>query len=156
VATIPADDDLVAVDGDANALLAITTRDTPEACDTGTGTTVRGLRVARGGAESTAVVAPAECGKDLGPFWIGTPSGMFVVAWLERVPKASPTSAPIAGLAYRTYVGATLGPIARIAQPADSLVDAGCDEKKCYAVALARAPGKTEMEPEAVSVLSYP
>jgi hypothetical protein len=35
-------------------------------------------------------------------------------------------------------------------------VDAGCDDAKCYAVALARAPGTTEMVPEMATVLAYP
>jgi hypothetical protein len=159
--TIPADDDLVAVDGDADAIVAVTTRDMPGACTgdaggTGTGTGVRGLRVARSGTETSVELAPAECGKDVGPFWIGEAGSALVVAWAERVPKTGATSAPIAGLAYRVFAGPTPGAMLHVARPADALVDAGCDETKCYAVALARAPGTTEMEPELATVLAYP
>jgi hypothetical protein len=152
-ATIPGDDDLVAVDADANAFVAVTTRDAPEACSgeagarAGTGTSVHALRIGRAGGESTALLAAGECGKDLGPFWIGAAGAALVVAWAEHVPKTAPSAPPIAGLAYRTFAGPTPGALGRVPLAADALVDAGCDEKKCYAVALAQ---------EAAKVLAFP
>jgi hypothetical protein len=115
------------------------------------------VRVDRaGGGEVTTELAPAECGKDVGPFWVSAVAGHLVAAWAEHVPKRDATSAPIAGLAYRVFDGPTPGPMTRVPLPADALVDAGCDKEKCYAVALVRAPGTTNMRPEAVRAIAYP
>ena len=47
------------------------------------------------------------------------------------------------------------GELARIEQPADALVDAGCDGARCYAVALARRAGMDAMVPGLARVLRY-
>jgi hypothetical protein len=161
VATVPADDDVVAVDGDARGAIVVSTRESADACGEGgatsAGTSIQALRIDRSTfAESAVEIAPTECGKDLGPFWTGSVGKSLVVAWVERVSRRDATSAPIAGLSYRTLDGTTLMPVVRVPRPADALVDAGCDKDRCYAVALARAPGTTEMVPEAAQVIAYP
>ena len=159
--TIPGDDDVVAVDGDAHALIVVTTREVPGACGksapSGVAASVHVLRVDRASfAETSLELASAECAKDLGPFWTGSTASRLVVGWAERVGKRDASTAPISGLAYRTFDGASLTPIVRVAHPADALVDAGCDKDRCYAVALARAPGTTDMIPEVAEVITYP
>ena len=161
-ATIPADDDLVAVDGDAKATYVITTRESSSACGSApsgsAAMSVQAMRIDRATfAEAVSEVAAAECGKELGPFWTGSAAGRFVVAWAERAGKREATSAPVVGLAYRVLDGeGGAGAVVRIARPADALVDAGCDKDHCYAVALAREPGTTNMVPEAAQVIAYP
>jgi hypothetical protein len=165
-ATIPADDDVVAVDGDAKATYVITTREAANACGSAPSgsapMSVQAMRIDRATfAEAMSEVAAAECGKELGPFWTGAAGGRFVVAWAERASKRDATSAPIVGLAYRVLdgegaAGGAAGAVVRIARAADALVDAGCDKDRCYAVALAREPGTTNMVPEAAQILTYP
>ena len=153
---IPSDDDIVAVDADAHAAYVVFTHDESDRCkDNRGGESVHALRVARqGDGDSAFLVAPAECGKDSGPFWTGFAGGTFVIAWAERAPRTEKTSAPIASLAFRMMDGKS--PVQRIAQPADSLVDAGCVGAHCYAVALVRAPGSDGMRAEAARVIAYP
>lgn len=159
-ATVPADDDLVAVDADARATFVLTTREAAGACGDGSSSVPSGvqmLRVDRATfAESSFEIAAAQCGKELGPFWTGTVGGRFVVAWTERSPRRDALSPPIAGLAYRVLDGAEPGPVVHIARAADALVDAGCDKDHCYAVALVRASGDTNVVPEIVQALAYP
>ena len=77
-----------------------------------------------------------------------------MVAWAERASRPEKSSAPVTGLAYRALEeGATT---VRIAQTADAIADAGCDESRCYAVALVREPGSDGMKPEAMKILAYP
>jgi hypothetical protein len=159
---IPADDDVVAVDGDERSVVVVTTRDAPPAVcgadgSNEAGTSVHALRIDRSTFDETLVdLAPAECGREVGPFWTGSVGPRLVVAWADRVTSREPTSAPIAGLSYRVLEGQVLGPIAHITRRADALVDAGCDRERCYAVALARAPGTTVMVPEVAQVITYP
>jgi hypothetical protein len=158
--TIPADDNLVAVDADAKTTFVLTTRETAGACGDGSSSlpsSVQALRVDRTTlAEGSVEVAPAECGKELGPFWTGTVGGRFVVAWAERAGKRDALSAPIAGLAYRVVGGAEPSAVVHVARAADSLVDAGCDKDHCYAVALVRTPNTTNLVPEVVQAITYP
>jgi hypothetical protein len=64
--------------------------------------------------------------------------------------------APIAGLAHRAVPpSGPAGELARIEQPADALVDAGCDSARCYAVALARRAGMDAMVPGLARVVRY-
>jgi hypothetical protein len=153
---VPVDDDIVAVDGDAQSIYVVYTHEESASCkDERGGSSIHALRVARKGeSDGTHVVAPAECGKDAGPFWTGATSSGFVIAWAERVSKSNKTSAPIGGLAYRVMDGKA--ELVHVAQPADALVDAGCAAGVCYAVALVREAGGDGMKPEKARVIAYP
>lgn len=156
--TIPADDDVVTVDGDADATLIVYTQDADEACP-GVGSTaeaVHALRVARKSGEETLLdLAPADCSRSPGPFWIAsTPLGQ-AVGWIERTAKGAATAAPIAGASFRLM---TAGGVQsrRIDQAADALVDAGCDAKGCSLAALVRPSDADGMQPEALRAIPYP
>jgi hypothetical protein len=158
---LPVDDDIVAVDADEAHVFVVHTHDESERCkDDRGGASVHALRIGRHGEpETSLVLAPGECGKDAGPFWTGSPRGTLTVAWAERTPRVSPTTPPIAGLAYRVLEEAPAGgapAIGHISAPADALADAGCDGLRCYALALVREPGSDGMSPEAVRLLTYP
>ena len=104
--TISPDDDIVAVDGDAEATLIVFTQDADDACP-GIGSTaesVHALRVDRKtGGESVLDLAPADCDRSPGPFWVAAAApGGPTVAWVERTSKLAPKGAPIAGAALRT------------------------------------------------------
>jgi hypothetical protein len=156
--TIPADDDVVAVDGDADATLIVYTQDAEDACP-GVGSTaeaVHALRVARKSGEETLLdLAPADCARSPGPFWIAaTPLGQ-AIGWIERTAKGAATSAPIAGASFRLI---TAGGVQsrRIEQAADALVDAGCDAKGCSLAALVRPADADGMQPESLRAVAYP
>lgn len=154
---VPPDDDIVAVDGDADATVIVYTHDAESACP-GVGSTavaVRALRVGRkGGDESVIDLAPPDCDRSPGPFWVAsTPSGQ-AVGWIDRRAKAA-TGPAIAGASVRR-VGAGGGPLRRIEQPADAFEDGGCDEQGCSLAALLRPEGADGMSPEALSVIAYP
>jgi hypothetical protein len=157
--TIPPDDDIVAVDGDAEATFIVFTHDADDACP-GIGSTaesVSALRVDRKtGAESLLALAPADCERSPGPFWIAaTAPGGTTIAWVERTTKLAPKAAPIGGVALRTLAaGGTKS--RRIELLADAVVDAGCDDRACSIAALVRPPEGDGMQPEAVSVFAYP
>jgi hypothetical protein len=157
--TVPPDDDVVAVDGDAEATLIVFTHDADDACP-GIGSTaesVWALLVDRKtGAESLLSLAPADCERSPGPFWVAaTAPGGSTVAWVERTTKLPPKAAPIAGIALRTITASgTKG--RRIELLADAVVDAGCDDRACSIAALARPAGGDGMQPEAISISSYP
>ncbi|HEX3343750.1 MAG TPA: hypothetical protein VHS09_04215, partial [Polyangiaceae bacterium] len=157
--SIPPDDDVVAVDGDADATLVVYTHDADDACP-GIGSTaesVLALRIDRKtGAESSLTLAPADCDRSPGPFWIAaTAPGGATVAWVERGTKQAAKAAPIAGVALRTITpGGTKS--RHVDLVADAVVDAGCDDTSCSIAALVRPAGEDGMQPEAVSVLPYP
>jgi hypothetical protein len=157
---IPSDDDIVALDADANSAYLFFTRDASSACTDGGATSassVHALRIDRAtGVEATLDLAPADCARDVGPFWTGTVASGLTIGWAERVHKVDPTSAPIAGIAFRTIENGVASALKRIARPSDRIVDAGCDATHCYAVALARAPGTDDMLPEVAQVIAYP
>ncbi len=157
--TIPADDDVVAVDGDADATVVVYTEDADAACP-GAGATaesVHALRVVRKtGDESVLDLAPPDCDHAPGPFWIAaSPSGPTTLAWVERRMRPSGASAPVTGAALRV-----LGPAGvqakRLDQAADALVDAGCDERGCSLAALVRPRDGDGMQPGSIRVLAYP
>ncbi|HEY3818076.1 MAG TPA: hypothetical protein VGL81_12945 [Polyangiaceae bacterium] len=156
---IPPDDDVVAVDGDADATLIAYTHDADDACP-GIGSTAESvllLRVDRKtGAESLLTLAPADCDRSPGPFWIAAAApGGSTVAWVERATKQAAKAAPIAGVALRTLTAAA--PKARrIELLADAVVDAGCDDRACSVAALRRPAGEDGMQREAISVFPYP
>jgi hypothetical protein len=158
---LPRDADVVAVDASSRAIAIVYTDDVVDACaDAGGGATARiaVLRVDRGGeGEETFELSPGTCGREVGPFFTGAVGDAVSIAWVERIPVAGQARAPIAGLAYRTMPAqGAPGALARIDQPADALVDAGCDSARCYAVALARREGMDAMVPGVARVVRYP
>jgi hypothetical protein len=156
------DDDVVAVDASLRVVVIVFTEDAGEACAAEGGamspsTRVKALRVDRATLEeSTVELSPGACGREVGPFFTGALGDAVSVAWVERVPVAGKARAPIAGLAHRTVNAAGApGELVRAEQPADALVDAGCDGAHCYAVALARRTGMDAMIPGLARVLRY-
>lgn len=161
--TIPRDDDVVAVDASPRAVVVVFTEDVGEACPKGDGaaanvsTRVKALRVDRTTFEESVVeLSAGMCGREVGPFFTGALGDGVSVAWVERLPVAGMSRAPIAGLAHRSVpASGPAGELARIDQPADALVDAGCDGARCYAVALARRAGMDAMVPGLARVIRY-
>ena len=161
---IPHDDDVVAVDASPRAIVVVFTEDVGDACPKGDGgaatasTRVKALRVDRTTfEESTVELSPGMCGREVGPFFTGAIGDAVSVAWVERLSVIGMSRAPIAGLLHRTVpASGPAGELARIEQPADALVDAGCDSTRCYAVALARRTGMDAMVPGLARVLRYP
>lgn len=160
-ARVPADDDLVAVDASPKAVVIVHTSDASDACRgpdaTSTSTKVKALRVDRETGEETAVeLSPGACGREVGPFFTGAVGDAVSVAWVERGDGAGEARAPVVGLSHaRVRAGGAAEPAARIEVSADALVDAGCDEARCYAAALVRATGTDGMVPGPVRVLRY-
>jgi hypothetical protein len=163
--TIPRDDDVVAVDASPRAVVIVFTEDVGDACpnandagSTGAASTrVKALRIDRTTFEESIVeLSPGMCGREVGPFFTGALGDTVSVAWVERVPVAGKARAPVAGLAHRVVPAAgPPGELARSDQPADALVDAGCDGARCYAVALARREGMDAMVPGLARVIRY-
>jgi hypothetical protein len=155
--TISPEDDVVAVDGDADATLVVYTHDADDACP-GIGSTaesVRALRVdRRTGAETVLDLAPADCDRSPGPFWIAPSPGGPTVAWVERSAKAPAKAAAIVAVALRTLSGGAVKP-RRIDVQADAVSDSGCDDAGCSIAALLRPPGGDGMQPEEIAVFSY-
>ena len=87
--------------------------------------------------------------------WIAPRPGNHVIAWADRERKRDATSPPISGLGFRS-LDAEAGATGHVAQPADALVDAGCDARGCSAVALVREPGSDGMKPERVRLVRFP
>ena len=155
-ARVTPEDDVVGVDADPRQVVLVTTHDESDACPSGRGgASVHALRIPRqGGSATSLAIAPSACGRDVGPFWTNTLGRALLVAWAERASRPEKTSPPITGLAYRLLQeGATT---VRVAQAADGIADAGCDETRCYAVALVREPGGDGMKPGAMKLLAYP
>jgi hypothetical protein len=156
-ARVTPEDDVVGVDADPRQVALVTTHDESDACPNGRGgASVHVLRVPRqgGGSATSLRIAPSACGRDVGPFWTNTLGRSLLVSWAERASRPEKTSPPITGLAFRALdEGATT---VRIAQAADALADAGCNETHCYAVALVRETGADGMKPDAMKILAYP
>jgi len=149
-------DDVVLVDADARAAVVAFTHEPGASDDTG-GSTVEALAWERAGTKSVSYrLAPADAAHARGPFWSGAVPGGVVIGWAERSARADGGRAPIVGMAYRVVSVETLGEIHRIERAADELVDAGCDETRCYTVALARSQGEDGGQPEVAAVLAYP
>lgn len=155
---IAADDDVVAVDGDATETLIVTTHGTDQDCPdvSATATSVHALRIDRStGAESVLELAPADCDRSPGPFWIAAAPGAAVAtAWVERRAKLPPRAAPIDAVVFRVLRpdGVRAG---RVDVVADAVADAGCDERGCMLAALVRPPGGDGMQPGPIRVLGY-
>jgi hypothetical protein len=160
--TLPRDADVVAVDASPRTIVIVYTDDAAEACtDAGTSaasTKVSALRIDRTGeAEENIELSPGVCGVEIGPFFTGAVGDTVSVAWVERVAVVGQPRAPITGIAHRLVPAQGAAPaLGHIDQPADALVDAGCDSSRCYAVALARKTGMDAMVPGLARVLRYP
>jgi hypothetical protein len=151
------EDDVVGVDADGKQVALVTTHDESDACPNGRGgSSVHALRLSKDGAAkaSSVLLSPSACGRDVGPFWTSTLGSSLFVTWAERASRPEKTSAPITGLAYRALRDDSV--TRRLAQAADGVADAGCDEARCYAVALVRPPGSDGMKPETMKLLTYP
>ncbi|HSO39827.1 MAG TPA: hypothetical protein VLT33_45180 [Labilithrix sp.] len=160
--TIGRDDDVVAVDASLRQVVVVYTEDVGEACPGASGVTVpstrvKALRIDRTTFEESVVeLSPGACGKEVGPFFTGALLEAVSVAWVERIPVKGQSKAPVAGLAHRLVVPTgALAELVRAEQPADALVDGGCDGTRCYAVALARQPGMDAMVPGLARVIRY-
>ena len=157
--TIPADDDVVAVDGDASSVVIVHTRDADEACPgvAATAESVRALRVDLASWDEKAFdLAPASCDRYPGPFWIAsTPAGP-VVGWVDRRAGAAAGAPAIVGASFRVLAADGSVRSRSIEQAADALVDMGCDARGCAVAALVRPPGGDGMQPEAIQILAYP
>jgi hypothetical protein len=149
------DDDVVAVDGDATATVVVFTHDTDDACP-GLGSSATSVRAVfldrKSDAEALLDLAAADCDRARGPFWFASSPGGPLVAWVERNAK-TPASAPIAGVAF-SPLRADAHPT-RVEQPADAVVDAGCDDHACAAAALVREPDSDGMRPAPIRLLSF-
>jgi hypothetical protein len=156
--TIPADDDVVALDGDASAILVVMTHDSEAACP-GVGSTAAGVRAIRidrkSGDDAILDLAPADCAVTPGPFWISDSPVGQVVAWVERRERTSPDAPPISSLAYRVVHPDGVRS-AKIDEPSDALVEGGCDSVGCSIAALVRSPGADAMQPSEIRVHHYP
>lgn len=162
--TIRPDDDVVAVDASATEVVIVYTQDVADAgaapgSEPAPCTKVAALRVNRASLdESTVVLSEARCGFEVGPFFTSAVRGGVQVAWAERASTIGQARAPIVGLAHVRVELDKTPTVARIEQAADALVDAGCDDKGCYAVALARtaaAPGAKDATAGFAKVLRY-
>lgn len=157
------DDDVVSVDASPRVVVIVFTEDVSDSCakDGGTATVgstrVKALRVDRTTFEESIVeLSPGMCAREVGPFFTGAQGDGVSVAWVERVPIAGKSRAPIAALAHRVVPAAGPAPdLVRVEQPADALVDAACDGTRCYAVALARRAGMDAMVPGLAKVIRY-
>ena len=158
-------DDLVAVDGDARATYLVTTHDEdPSACDGSESSSVHVVAVSNAGSDAGTVtsavqdlqLSPPDCAHELGPFWTDSLGDDMTIAWAVRASRRDKTTAPIASLDFRTVGPDGVRKKGSLPANADSLVDAGCDGTRCYAVALVRAPGTDVMLAESAKVLLYP
>lgn len=156
------DDDVVAVDASTSEIVIVYTQDVADGGTSGSDaapcTRVLGLRVNRTTLEESKVVlGEARCGIEVGPFFTGAFGEGVKVAWTERASTIGRARAPIVGFAHAHVVLGKAPSVARVEQPADALVDAGCSAKtsKCVAVALARTPGADVMLPGFAKVLLY-
>jgi hypothetical protein len=152
------DDDVVAVDGDADRTYVVYTHDADEACPD-PASTPASVRVVvadrKSGTDSRFELAPPSCDRTAGPFWVAPAPGGTVVAWIERANEPDSHAPPIVGVALRTIAGGAVHP-SRIDLAADAAVDAGCDDRACYLAVLVRPPDSDGMSPEAVRLIPYP
>ncbi|MBX3229260.1 MAG: hypothetical protein KIT84_18435 [Labilithrix sp.] len=154
--TIGRDDDVVAVDATSKMVVIVYTQDAAGCKADETGSRVMALRVDRRSFEESVVeLAPARCGGENGPFFTGVLEDQLSVAWVERTAGVGKARAPIAGLTH-THVDLLGAPIAtHLDQPADAIVDAGCDGAKCFAVALVRHDAEDAKTPGYARVIRW-
>jgi len=150
-------DDVTLVDADAHTAVLAFTHDASGAGDVTGVSSVEAVAWDRTGThEASYSLAPADGTRVRGPFWSGAVKGGIAVAWVERSVRTGARDAPIVGITYRVVAMDSLGESHSIDRPADEVVDAGCDDVHCYAVALARAAGEDGGQPEVTEVLAYP
>jgi hypothetical protein len=150
-------DDVILVDADAHTVVVGFTRDASGSGDVAGQTSVNALVWDRTEShDATLELAPPDPARVRGPFWSGAVKGGIVVAWPERSATSDGGEAPVLGLSYRVVSLGPAGELKRITRPADDLVDAGCDNERCYAVALARALDEDGGQPEVAEVIAYP
>lgn len=157
--TIPADDDVVAVDGDASSVVIVYTEDADDSCPgvASTAEAVHALRIdVESWDEKAFDLAPASCDHYPGPFWIASSPAGTVVGWVDRRAGAATGAPAIAGASFRTLSADGSVRSRTLEQPADALVDMGCDTRGCAVAALVRPPGGDGMQPEAIQVMPYP
>ena len=157
--TIPSDDDIVAVDGDASSVVIVSTRDADDVCPgvAATAESIRALRVDLATWDEKVIdLAPASCENYPGPFWIASTAGGTIVGWVDRRAGAAAGAAPIVGASFRVLSADGSARSRSIEQPADALVDMGCDARGCAVAALVRPAGGDGMQPEAIQILAYP
>jgi hypothetical protein len=101
------------------------------------------------------------CGSEPGPFFTGWAGGRFIVAW----PRGADATCTRAGVRRGGIGFASVDPksgratVGRISRPAETIADAGCDDARCYAVALTRGSDPCASDgPESgrVEVIAYP
>jgi hypothetical protein len=152
------DDDVVAVDGDADSTFVVYTHDAEDTCPD-LGSTAASIRAVvadrKAGTDARVELAPPSCDRSAGPFWIAPAPGGTVVAWVERATKLSPDAAPITGVALRAIAAGGVR-ASRIDVAADAVVDAGCDDRGCFLAALVRSPDSDGMTPAPIRLIPYP
>jgi len=155
---VSGDDDVVAVDGDATAILVVFTHDAADTCP-GVGSTAEGVKALRidrkSGDEALYDLAAPDCDRSRGPFWIAAAPGSPVVAWVERGATLAPGAPPIAGVGFRVMrPDATAA--GRVDLKADVVADAGCNASGCAVAALLRPPDTDGKQPGPIRVFGYP
>jgi hypothetical protein len=103
-----------------------------------------------------------KCGAEAGPFFSGWANGKFVIAW-PRGPDVACARAGVrrGGIGYAVVEpGTGRASTGRISRPAETIVEAGCDGSKCFAVALTRGPNPCDptLLPDSgrLEVIPYP
>ena len=146
--TIRRDDDVVAVDASPRTVVIVYTEEV-EPGEAGAGTDpaepvaactrVAAVRVDRKTFDESVVeLSRPRCGHELGPFFTSAVGDAVSVAWPERTGGAGEARAPIVGLAHLRVMPTGTPELGRVAHAAESIVDAGCGEEQCWAVALGR------------------
>ena len=156
--TIPADDDVVAVDGDEDATIIVYTQDADDACP-GVGSTAEAVhacascarRATRRSSISrppTASARPARSGSPRRP-WAGRRLGRANGS-RQRLHRGAHRRRVVPAAHRRRHA------VRRIEQAADALVDAGCDARGCSLAALVRPTDGDGMQPETLRTIAYP
>ena len=151
-AVVGPDEDLMAVDGNTAHAVAILSREASARCDGGPGTDVLAVDVPLpAGKDRTIEVTKADCGHDLGPYWVAPTESAVYVAWAVRAPRGG-DAAPVEGLAWAKLDGA----VQEVKMSAEDVVFAGCAKEKCMFAALERPEGTDGMVAGTAKVISIP
>ena len=145
---VGADEDLMAVDGNARRIIALLSREASARCDGDIATDVVALDIAPGAKERSIDVAHGECGHDLGPYWVLPTRDEVYVAWAVRGPRRGPVEA-------LTW-GKLDEPPKSFPLSAEDVVLAGCGAEHCAFAVLARPSGTDGMVPGEARVLVIP
>ncbi len=148
-----ADEDLMAVDGNASHVVAIIAREAGARCDGDLGTDVVAIDVPLPeGKENVIEVAHGDCGRDLGPYWVAPTSDAMYIAWSVRGPRSG-NRAPVEALAW-TRLGS--GKVDEVKLSAEDIVFAGCAKGRCAFATIARPEGTDGMTPGEARVVAIP